>query len=341
MGRRAPRVLRALGMGLAIPVLAGASALGGVTRPTVADNPPVMGKVTDSGAGVTISTPVDGDQDVFAAVLPVNGADGDGTDGEGTAAVQDVSGAPDDALAELLTQDGHPVDGNWEFVDDEGETSEFHVATNGVDFAEPWGVLFWFEGDGTATSASTIPDSSRLSALAQATAARNMVLVVPDSPDTGDPLDVTWWENAEDNGVWFRGLESVLADAWNADATRVWFAGYSGGADFISTELLPSGNDWIMGGGAVMMGGGESLDIGGTHTAAMTGMPLTWFVGSEDGEIDSEDWSPLKVATQGEAAWRRAGFTDTSLVVLPGLGHTDYDPSELVGRALDAAGVTG
>ena len=168
-----------------------------------------------------------------------------------------------------------------------------------------------------------------------------MVLVVPDSPDTGDPLDVTWWENAEDNGVWFQGLESVLADAWNADATRLWFAGYSGGADFISTELLPSGNDWIMGGGAVMMGGGESLDIGGTHTAAMTGMPLTWFVGSEDGEIDSEDWSPLKVATQGEAAWRRAGFTDTSLVVLPGLGHTDYDPAELVGRALDAAGVTG
>lgn len=326
-----------------MPLVAGASAFGGVVRSMASAGSPFLTGSGGSSDGITVSTPADPDPDIFAAVLPVDQGDADDAEpGDGDPGDAGVTGDDQsDDLEDSLTEGGLPVGGDWEFVDDEGEVSDFHVSTQGVDFSEPWGVLFWFEGDGTISSASTIPDSQQLSSLADTAAAHNMVFVVPDTPDSADPTDVTWWKDYDGNGAWFRALETVLVGTWDVDTTRVWFTGYSGGADFISTELLPSGNDWIEGGGAVLIGGGESPDTGADHTDAMTSMPLTWFVGADDGEIDSDDWSPLRVAMEGRAAWRDAGFTDTSLVVLPGLGHTDYDPAELVGRALDAAGVTG
>lgn len=284
--------------------------------------------ITQTSTGHTVRTPTGADPDIFSVVFPA--AD----------AAQADAGASALLPGAVLTTRGAPRAGDFDYIDDSGEDSGFHVATTGVDFSKPWGVLFWFEGDGDSTTASTIPDSPRLSDLATVAAAHNMVLVVPDTPDSGNPTDVTWWEDYAGNGAWFRGLESMLAGTWAVDTTRVWFAGYSGGADFISTELLPSGNDWIVGGGAVMIGGGETPDVGGAHTPAMRSMPLTWYVGSVDGQVDSDGWSPLKVSTQGEAAWRTNGFTNTSLVVLSGLQHTDYDPAALVDRSLTSGGVT-
>ena len=320
-------VLRGLGVGLAVLALVVTTTIGGLLMPLVrSQSASTSATITRTATGYEVTTSLAPRSDILSALVPA-------------ALAEDVD-HPTTTLAGALTLDGHPSTGDFVFVDAAGADSQFHVSTQGVDFSRPWGVLFWFEGDGTAASASTIPDSQRLSDLATMAAAHDMVLVVPDTPDSADPTDVTWWEDYDGNGAWFRALETVLVGTWDADTTRVWFAGYSGGADFISTELLPSGNDWIGGGGAVMIGGGESPDTGVDHTEAMTSMPLTWYVGTDDGEIDSDDWSPLRVATQGEAAWRKAGFTDTSLVILPGLGHTDYDPAELVGRALDAAGVT-
>ncbi len=56
----------------------------------------------------------------------------------------------------------------------------------------------------------------------------------------------------------------------------------------------------------------------------------------EFGPEDHSDgvWSPVAVATQAQAVFAERGYTRTSLIVLPGLGHQDYDVSVLVASAL-------
>lgn len=230
------------------------------------------------------------------------------------------------------------VPGDHEFTDRDGVTSTYHVSTRGVDFTCPWGVMFWFEGDQEGHPRTSIADSTRLGDLARVAARANLVLVAPDTPDTSEPMRATWWEDYQGNGTWFRALAASLVGTWHADPADLWFTGYSGGAEFITSEVLARHQQWIRGGGAVMIGGGETSGVHDDPSRAVRGMPLTWFVGSEDGEVDSEEWSPMDVAPDAQQVYSRAGFTDASLQVVPGVGHTGYDVAALVTKALEAAG---
>lgn len=78
---------------------------------------------------------------------------------------------------------------------------------------------------------------------------KNMVLVVPISPDRqARGNGITWWEEADANGDWFRALQSSLTARYGLDTSRVWLTGYSGGAEFITYELLADRQSWIKGG---------------------------------------------------------------------------------------------
>ncbi|MDN6794628.1 MAG: hypothetical protein L0L69_06155 [Propionibacterium sp.] len=228
--------------------------------------------------------------------------------------------------------------GDRTFTSSDGVTSTYHVSTRGVDFSCQWGVMFWFEGDIDGHDVVSITDSQRLESLARVAARANLVLVVPDSPDRSDFFQTTWWEDYSGNARWFHDFATTLVDTWGVDTSQLWFTGFSGGAEFISTEVLAADQSWIGGGGAVMIGGGETSGVRDTPPAGMLSMPLTWFVGSEDGDIDSEDWSPLDIAPESREIYSRAGFTHTRLTVLPGVDHRVYDVAALVMSALKDAG---
>lgn len=230
------------------------------------------------------------------------------------------------------------IDGDHDHTGPDGVTSSYHVSSVGVDRSCPWGIMFWFEGDQDGHPSTSIPDSERLQDLARVAARANLVLVVPDTPDHEDPFEATWWEDYRGNGIWFRSLATMLIGAWGADPGNLWLTGYSGGAEFISSELLARDQGWISGGGAVMIGGGETTGLRDEPSASLRRMPLTWYIGSEDGEVDSDDWSPMDVAPDAQQVYSDAGFVDTGVVVLPGLDHTDYDVAELVTRSLQEAG---
>ncbi|WP_233542909.1 hypothetical protein [Kocuria tytonis] len=185
-----------------------------------------------------------------------------------------------------------------------GMTSSYHVYTAGVDPSKAVGVVFYLGGDYGSTRETWVhnPGGPHLTAMAADARSKNMVLVVPISPDhdaTGD--GITWWEDADGNGDWFRALQDSLVTRYGLDTSRVWLTGYSGGAEFITYELLADRQGWIRGGGATIIGGGGSSGMQTAPGAAVRSLPLSWYVGSEDGagSTNPPTWSASKTADQG------------------------------------------
>ena len=232
-----------------------------------------------------------------------------------------------------------PQSGDYVFVDEVGAISTFHVSTMGVDWARPVGMLMWFAGDRSTRQEVRIGDSEELSALAEVAAQANMVFVVPDPPDDDTLFGWTWWEDLEGNGQWARALGQDLISQWGIDATQLWFAGYSGGADFITGAILASDQDWIGGGGAVMIGGGEFFGFDTEPDPQLTDLHLRWIVGSDDGELDSLEWSPMNVSTRAWEELRQWGFGDATHTIVPGVDHFAYDTAMLVRQSLVEDGI--
>ncbi|MDO4919847.1 hypothetical protein [Kocuria sp.] len=211
-----------------------------------------------------------------------------------------------------------------------GRTSTYHVYADGIDPTRAVGVVYYLGGDYRGASETWVrdPGNPHLKAMAKTARSKNMVLVVPVSPDRDASGDgITWWEDADGNGDWFRALQASLTSRYGLDTSRVWLAGYSGGAEFITYELLADRQGWIRGGGATIIGGGGSSGMQTTPGAGVRALPLRWHVGSVDtaGDTTPAVWSARKAATAGQKRYAKDGFTRTSLSVLPGLHHTEYD----------------
>ncbi|MGX0887930.1 LGFP repeat-containing protein [Kocuria rhizophila] len=211
-----------------------------------------------------------------------------------------------------------------------GKTSAYHLYAEGIDRSKAVGVVYYLGGDYLKPQGSWVgrPDGPELRAMAAEARKKNMVLVVPLSPDHDARGDgITWWEDADGNGDWFRALQASLTSRHGLDTSRVWLAGYSGGAEFITYELLADRQSWIRGGGATIIGGGGSYGMQSAPGAAVRGLPLTWHVGSKDGPGSTNPpiWSALKAARAGQKRYAVDGFTRTRLSTLPGLDHEDYD----------------
>ena len=166
-----------------------------------------------------------------------------------------------------------------------GLTSTYHVYADGLDPSKAVGAVFYLGGDYDKPGESWVhdPGGSHMRAMAAEARKKNMVLVVPISPDRqARGNGITWWEEADANGDWFRALQSSLTARYGLDTSRVWLTGYSGGAEFITYELLADRQGWIKGGGATIIGGGGSYGMQTAPGAAVRSLPLTWHVGSED-----------------------------------------------------------
>ncbi|WP_315276478.1 hypothetical protein [Kocuria carniphila] len=222
-----------------------------------------------------------------------------------------------------------------------GMKSSYHIYTDGIDRSKPVGVMFYFGGDYWKTSETWVhnPGGSQLKAMASEARKKNMILVVPISPDkktTGD--GITWWEDIDKNGQYFRSLKDSLVNSYGLDTTRVWLAGYSGGAEFITYEVLADQQNWIRGGGATIIGGGGANGMQTAPNAAVRGLSITWHAGSKDvvGDTNPPEWSAKAAAAQGQKVYKNAGFGRAALHTLQGVDHYGYNQPALIGQDLKA-----
>lgn len=229
------------------------------------------------------------------------------------------------------------------------------------------GVLFYFDGDHLSRVGSRLlrRDSPLRAELAQVAAEFNMLSVPVLSPGSlrdprladGDsyapPLTYNWWVRARSNGRMVRALIEEIALAYKVDMSRVWLAGYSGGAEFLSYELLSHDIDWIRGGGATFIGGGGADGVpaqvrerAALNPSSHEHLLMSWHVGVLDGRSPSGrrrmatsaegSWSARIAAQEGSAFYESLGAR-TLLQVTPGRGHTGYPIASLVGADLAAA----
>lgn len=235
------------------------------------------------------------------------------------------------------------------------------------DFESAPGVLFYFDGDHLSRVGSRLlrRTSPLRAELAKVAAEFNMLSVPVLSPgslreprltDAGSyapPLTYNWWVRARSNGRMVRALIEEIALAYGVDMSRVWLAGYSGGAEFLSYELLSHDIDWIRGGGATFIGGGGADGVpervrerAALNPSSHERLLMSWHVGVLDGRSPSGrrrmatsaegSWSARIAVQEGSAFYEGLGAR-TLLQVTPGRGHTGYPIASLVGADLAAA----
>lgn len=217
-----------------------------------------------------------------------------------------------------------------------GVTGMYRVYSAGLATDRPIGALFYFDGDYGPERFSHIFKRSGLlmSQLLETARTFNMLLIPVTSPDTtAGTYTTNWWNHSHSNGLWFRELVQVVLRQHPIDLGRIWCAGYSGGAEFLSFELLAHGVQHLA--GATMIGGGG---VDGVHTAPPGQMSarLFWHVGAKDtGILGGIGWSAFDAAHDGFSFYSQLG-AQTSLEVIPGVGHLGYDINRLIARDLEA-----
>ena len=218
----------------------------------------------------------------------------------------------------------------------DGVTSSYHVFAEGVDWSRPVGVVFRFHGDGAYEFHNP---QHKVSCLAEVARSHNMVLVAPRTPDRqGEP---TWWEDLDGNAEWFTALaEQRIFPAYDLDRSRTWLHGYSGGAEFISYELLADRVDLLQGGGAVLSGGGGAPSTGSSQPTRqqLEQLLLHWDVGRDDDGTDPlAPFDALAAAAAGHARYEAAGYQRTSVRYREGVDHFELPEARVLGEVLTAA----
>ena len=221
------------------------------------------------------------------------------------------------------------VSGWWAATN--GYSSKYRWWCSHIDTSKPIGIFVWFHGDG-AYEYNNPTNSAYLGGpdgILQACIEQNMILVVPLSPD--DVGAVTWWEWGSKTGNTQWAKEMIHANfynRYNIDRERIWFGGFSGGAEFLTAQFLPHwGNDLLIeAGGAVITGGGTfHSDYGGDSTfnpAYKANFRMYWRVGQDDTAANSDEgFDGVLAAQTGEAWYRNKGFP-TDIRLIPGHAHT-------------------
>lgn len=188
------------------------------------------------------------------------------------------------------------------------------------------GILLWLHGDGAYEYNN--PDSTAYLAgpdgLIQVARDHNLILLVPLSPD--DDGAITWWEWGTGNAVWLKELLARVRGQYDVDLERIWIAGFSGGAEHITAQLLPlqGENLGIEAGGIVAFGGGDHpAEYGRTQPTLSyrSRFPMSWVVGEDDTAANSsEGFDARAAATRGRNAYQSTGHR-TELTLVPDKQH--------------------
>lgn len=212
---------------------------------------------------------------------------------------------------------------NQSYTSGASVTSDYHLYAAGRPSGVPLGLVVQLHGDGAGEFPS--PTTGVLAAYNNVAKAQNMILLAPRTPDKVGSR--TWWENTS-SPVWLLALMDYVRSVYSIDSTKIWFMGYSGGAEVQSYYLLPDYSNRIGTGGSIMLAGGGASGMlyGLTPTAAFkTTQRLHWAVGDIDTD-DGTGWNAYAAAEGGYNRYRADGFTRCTWQVLPGANHLQSEP---------------
>lgn len=203
-----------------------------------------------------------------------------------------------------------------------GLTGSYHVWASRLDRSSPVGLLLWLHGDGAyefehPASDYCLGGSKGVVELARR---RNLVVVAAQTPDTEA---MTWWEEGPANASYAVALVDHLVAQHGVEQSRLWLAGYSGGAQLLTQSLLPA-HPAVLAAGAVMFGGGGVPEVPARAftRAQLSRSRLAWVVGRGDiTENSDEGFGGLDEAQQGHRWYGRRGFARRTLQVLPDTTH--------------------
>lgn len=237
-----------------------------------------------------------------------------------------VSGAGGQAL-----DGGYAVQLAQEFTSDD-TTGHYHLFTRDVDFDEPVGLVVRLHGDGTNEQDN--PDGL-LNCLAAVAASHNMIMVAPRSPD--EEGEVTWWEDISTNLPWLLDLvDDRVIQPYGVDPERVWWMGYSGGAELITYGVLPRNPEAVTGGALMVGGGGAPRRLLAEPTSEQQeDLELLWVTGTlDDGTDPVAPFDALEAAAEGSAWYRDQGFEQVSTEYPVGDDHFSVPQARLLDEAL-------
>lgn len=226
-----------------------------------------------------------------------------------------------------------------------GVSSQYHVYANNIDWSKPVGVVFYFDGDYWYNNQSKIhnPANGDLTGMARVANERNLVFVPVISPDKNAGGDgITWWEEPDRNGSWFREYANWFINATGTDRNNVWTIGYSGGAEFETFELgADNQTSWRSNGGSIMVGGGGSRGMQTAPNDAAKRMNFQWWEGTNDraGITNPPTWSAYDAGRQGFDSYGASGYWNRSFNEVWGVNHYQYNFPSILTQALDKAGV--
>ena len=166
------------------------------------------------------------------------------------------------------------------------------------------GLLLYFDGDHISRAGSRLlrrhsPLRAELARVAEDFNMLSVPILAPGSLSDGTGLfssllTINWWVRARSHGRTVRALIKELSLAYGLDMSRVWFAGYSGGAEFLSYELLTRELGEVTGAGASLIAGGGVDGIPAKvrqraleNPTSHRGFLMSWHVGLRDGRSPS------------------------------------------------------
>lgn len=222
---------------------------------------------------------------------------------------------------------------NREFIEysAHGLSGQYHLYADGIDWTEPVGVLFQFHGD---KAYDFLNPNYKLHAMNTVAKEHNMVMVSLKAPNAEN----VWWYNIENHGTYARSLiVNEIYNKFNIDKDKVWLSGYSGGAEFITYEMMEEQSDLFTGGGALIFGGGGSPGkVTRTQSDELKeNFKMLWYVGKDDNlNNSSEGWSAIADAQKGHDFYQRLGFQKISIVTPAGIDHFEYDEPKILSEML-------
>lgn len=213
---------------------------------------------------------------------------------------------------------GAMQDYTYESFTANSRTSQYHLYAAGRTGTGPHGLVVQLHGDGAGEFAQ--PTGATLALYNNVAKAHNMILLAPRSPDSTGVR--TWWEN-QYSPVWLLALLDHVRSVYNISATKIWFIGFSGGAEVLTYWLMSDYSSRLGMGGSIMLGGGgaSGLVFGAQPSATFkTTQRLHWAVGSIDTD-DGEGFNAVAASLGGFNRYTTEGFTRTTRELIPGLGH--------------------
>lgn len=218
----------------------------------------------------------------------------------------------------------------------EGIKGRYHLFAKDIDHTKPVGIVIRLHGDGgfEFSYPNNLPNC-----LASVAQSYNMVLLAPESPVTSESNELTWWKDIPTKRKWVLALvQEQLEEIKNVDRSKIWWMGYSGGAEFISYGLLNHRTDLVTG-GTIMVGGGgapNEQQLRDLDDAVRKQVPHYWVVGTaDDGSDPKTPFNARRAATLGEEFYRTHGFTATSRTELQHINHLNLPQAAILDRSLD------